>query len=52
MHFFRAWEATDGWCEARTGIAVLTVDEGFALARACWIDRKRAAEQRRSRADD
>ena len=48
MHFFRAREAADGWCEGRTGIAVLTVDEGFALARACWIEPKRAAERRRN----
>jgi hypothetical protein len=49
MHFFRAREAADHWRTSRTGIAMLTVEQGFELAHARWIDRKRAAEERRDR---
>ena len=34
MHFFRTREVAEDWCEGRSGLAVLTVEEGFALARA------------------
>jgi hypothetical protein len=51
MLFFRAREAADQWRAGRQHIAVLRVDEGFALARACWIDRRREAERRRARAE-
>jgi hypothetical protein len=46
MHFFRAREAADSWREGRTGVAVLTIDDGFALARARWVDLHRAAARR------
>ncbi len=46
MHFFRAREAAESWAEGRTGVAVLTVEEGYELARAHWIERRRAAESR------
>ncbi len=48
MHFFRTREVADGWCKGRSALAVLTVEEGFALARTRWIDRLRAAERRRA----
>ena len=38
MHFFRAREAAESWAEGRTGIVVLTLEEGYALARAHWIE--------------
>ena len=47
MHFFHDRDAADRWKQGRTRIAVLSVDEGFELARACWIDPRRAAEGRR-----
>ncbi len=50
MHFFRDRGAADRWKQHRTGIAVLSVDEGFGLARASWIDPRRAAEERQEQA--
>ena len=46
MHFFRAREAAESWAEGRTGVAVLTVEEGYELARAHWIERRQGAESR------
>ena len=47
MHFFRAREAADEWKRGRKGVAILTLEEGYQLALARWIDPKRAAEARR-----
>jgi alkylmercury lyase len=36
IHFFAAREEAERWASARDDIAILTVDEGFALGRQVW----------------
>ena len=47
MHFFRTREVAEHWAEGRSGHVVLTIEEGYELARAHWIERRRRAEARR-----
>jgi alkylmercury lyase len=38
VHFFATWEEAERWATGRDDIALLTVDEGFALGRRVWSD--------------
>ena len=40
MHFFSSRESAEKWLQERSGIAVLTVEEAWQLARANWLDRR------------
>ena len=44
MRFFASRESAEVWLKDRPGIAVLTVDEAWQLAKANWIDRRRQME--------
>jgi hypothetical protein len=40
MHFFASRESAETWLKNRPGIAILTVDEAWRLAKANWLDRR------------
>jgi alkylmercury lyase len=43
MHFFATRAAAETWAKDHPGVAILTIEESFELARLQWIDRKRRA---------
>ncbi len=47
MHFFATRAAAETWAKDHPGIAILSIEESFELARVHWIDRKRRAFSRR-----
>jgi alkylmercury lyase len=40
MHFFASRESAEAWLKDRPGIAVLSVDEAWRLAKTNWLDRR------------
>jgi alkylmercury lyase len=40
MYFFASRESAETWLQDRPGIAILTVDEAWRLAKANWLDRR------------
>ena len=45
MFFFASRDAAEIWLKDRPGVAVLTVNEAYELARVHWVDRKEKAFQ-------
>jgi alkylmercury lyase len=43
MHFFATRPAAETWAKDHPGVAILSIEESFELARVHWIDRKRRA---------
>ena len=43
MYFFGSRDAAKTWLKDRPGIAILTVEEAYQLARVHWVDRKERA---------
>ena len=39
MHFFRSREDADTWGAGRKDVAILSIEEGFALAQEHWVKR-------------
>lgn len=40
MHFFSSRQSAEKWLQGRSGIAILTVEEAWRLARVNWLDRR------------
>jgi alkylmercury lyase len=40
MHFFASRESAETWLKEHPGVAILTVDEAWQLAKANWLDRR------------
>jgi hypothetical protein len=46
MHFFATRAAAEAWVKDHPGVAILSLEEAFELARVHWIDRTRRAFSR------
>lgn len=50
MHFFSSRESAETWLQDRPGIAILTVDEAWLLAKANWLDRSQKLKAKKQEA--